>query len=182
RVTMTVPRLAVLAAITTLVVGSTIGVLVQLELASKNAFLPEGAIGGHVTAQVVGYLVLIGMAISEWRLKDTPGLTWPGIVQVGLLFLGGILITIGALLNIQALLGAFIPAELIAIIIYCVRLGPRIRRLNWLPLTGERHFGLVVPYLVFNLFLLLWLITAVVTTVSGPFGPFRFCLVFAFSL
>jgi len=38
---MTVPRLAVLAAITTLVVGSTIGVLVQLELASKNAFLPE---------------------------------------------------------------------------------------------------------------------------------------------
>ncbi|TMG19141.1 MAG: hypothetical protein E6I01_01700, partial [Chloroflexi bacterium] len=69
RVTMTVPRLAVLAAITTLVVGSTIGVLVQLELASKNAFLPEGAIGGHVTAQVVGYLVLIGMAISEWRLK-----------------------------------------------------------------------------------------------------------------
>src|SRR5207249_2173410 len=37
RVTMTVPRLAVLAAITTLVVGSTIGVLVQLELASKNA-------------------------------------------------------------------------------------------------------------------------------------------------
>ena len=47
-----------------LVVGSTIGVLIQLELVSKNAFLPEGAIGGHVTAQVVGYLVLIGMAIS----------------------------------------------------------------------------------------------------------------------
>jgi hypothetical protein len=180
RVTMTVPRLAVLAAIMTLVVGSTIGVLVQVELASKSAFLPDGAIGGHVTAQVVGYLVLIGMAIGEWRLKNTPGLTWPGIVQVGLLFLGGILITIGALLNVQALLGAFIPAELIAVIIYCVRLGPQLRRISWLKPGSDRHFGLVIPYLVINLLLLMWLITGVVTKVYARFELIPLWLVFAF--
>jgi hypothetical protein len=180
RITMTVPRLAVLAAITTLVVGSTIGVLVQLELASKSAFLPDGAIGGHVTAQVVGYLVLIGMAISEWRLRNTPGLTWPGIVQVSLLFLGGILITIGAFLNIQALLGAFIPAELIAVIIYCVRLGPQLRHISWLKPGSERHFGLVVPYLIINLILLMWLITGVVTKVYARFELIPIWLVFAF--
>jgi len=180
RVTMTVPRLAVLAAITTLVVGSTIGVLVQLELASKSAFLPDGAIGGHVTAQVVGYLVLIGMAITEWRLKNTPGLTWPGVLQVGLLFLGGILITIGAFLNIQALLGAFIPAELIAVIIYCVRLGPQLRQIRWLKPGSERHFGLVVPYLIINLILLMWLITGVVTKVYARFELIPIWLVFAF--
>jgi hypothetical protein len=180
RVTMTVPRLAVLAAIMTLVVGSTIGVLVQVELASKSAFLPDGAIGGHVTAQVVGYLVLIGMAIAEWRLKNTPGLTWPGIVQVGLLFLGGILITIGALLNVQALLGAFIPAELIAVIIYCVRLGPQLRRISWLKPGSDRHFGLVIPYLVINLLLLMWLITGVVTKVYARFELIPLWLVFAF--
>ena len=180
QVTMTVPRLAVLAAIATLVVGSTIGVLVQLELASKSTFLPEGAIGGHVTAQVVGYLVLIGMAISEWRLRNTPGLTWPGIVQVSLLFLGGILITIGALLNVQALLGAFIPAELIAVIIYCFRLGPQLRRVKWLVPSSERHFGLVVPYLVVNLILLVWLITGVVTKVYARFELIPLWLVFAF--
>src|SRR5437764_793154 len=155
-------------------------VLLTLELASKTAFLPEGAIGGHVTAQVVGYLVLIGMAISEWRLKNTPGLTWPGIVQVGLLFLGGILITIGALLNVQALLGAFIPAELIAVIIYCVRLGPQLRRVNWLAPNSERHLGLVVPYLVINLILLVWLITGVVTKVYARFELIPIWLVFAF--
>ncbi|HEV2012937.1 MAG TPA: hypothetical protein VGR77_03510 [Candidatus Dormibacteraeota bacterium] len=180
RVTMTVPRLAVLAAITTLVVGSTIGVLVQLELASKSQFLPDGAIGGHVTAQVVGYLVLIGMAISEWRLKNTPGLTWPGIIQVGLLFLGGILITIGALLNLQALLGAFIPAELAAVIIYCVRLGPQLRRIDWLAPTSDRHFGLVVPYLVLNLGLLIWLITGVVTKTYARIELIPLWLIFAF--
>ncbi|HEV3097555.1 MAG TPA: hypothetical protein VG104_10445 [Candidatus Dormibacteraeota bacterium] len=180
RVRMTVPRLAVLAAIMTLVVGSTIGVLVQVELASKSAFLPDGAIGGHVTAQVVGYLVLIGMAIGEWRLKNTPGLTWPGIVQVGLLFLGGILITIGALLNVQALLGAFIPAELIAVIIYCVRLGPQLRRISWLKPGSDRHFGLVIPYLVINLLLLMWLITGVVTKVYARFELIPLWLVFAF--
>jgi len=180
RVRMTVPRLAMLAAIATLVVGSTIGVLIQLELASKNAFLPEGAIGGHVTAQVVGYLVLLGMAISEWRLKNTPGLTWPGIIQVGLLFLGGVLITIGALLNVQALLGAFIPAELAAVIIYTVRLAPQLRRIDWLALTSDRHFGLVVPYLILNLALLIWLITGVVTKVYARFELIPLWLVFAF--
>jgi len=180
RVTMTVPRLAVLAAITTLVVGSTIGVLIQLELASKSQFLPDGAIGGHVTAQVVGYLVLIGMAISEWRLKNTPGLTWPGVIQVGLLFLGGILITIGALLNVQALLGAFIPAELAAVIIYCVRLGPQLRRVDWLAPTSDRHFGLVVPYLVLNLGLLIWLITGVVTKAYARIELIPLWLIFAF--
>jgi hypothetical protein len=180
RLQMTVPRLAVLAAIATLVVGSTIGVLIQLQLASKSQFLPEGAIGGHVTAQVVGYLVLIGMAISEWRLKNTPGLTWPGIIQVGLLFLGGVLITIGALLNVQALLGAFIPAELAAVIIYCVRLGPQLRRIAWLAPTSDRHFGLVVPYLILNLALLIWLITGVVTKVYARFELIPLWLVFAF--
>jgi hypothetical protein len=180
RVRMTVPRLAVLAAIATLVVGSTIGVLIQLELASKSQFLPEGAIGGHVTAQVVGYLVLIGMAISEWRLKNTPGLTWPGIIQVGLLFLGGILITIGALLNVQALLGAFIPAELAAVVIYTVRLAPQLRRIDWLAATSDRHFGLVVPYLILNLALLIWLITGVVTKVYARFELIPLWLVFAF--
>src|ERR1700682_4454929 len=180
RVTMTVPRSAVPAAISTLVVGSTIGVLVQLELASKSQFLPDGAIGGHVTAQVVGYLVLIGMAISEWRLKNTPGLTWPGIIQVGLLFLGGILITIGALLNVQPLLGAFIPAELAAVIIYCVRLGPQLRRIEWLAPTSDRHFGIVVPYLVLNLGLLIWLITGVVTQTYARIDVIPLWLIFAF--
>jgi hypothetical protein len=179
-VRMTVPRLAVLAAIATLVVGSTIGVLIQLELASKSQFLPDGAIGGHVTAQVVGYLVLIGMAISEWRLKNTTGLTWPGVIQVGLLFLGGVLITIGALLNVQALLGAFIPAELAAVIIYCVRLGPQLRRVDWLAATSDRHFGLVVPYLVVNLGLLIWLIAGVVTKAYARFELIPLWLVFAF--
>jgi hypothetical protein len=180
QVHLTVPRLAVLAAIATLVVGSTIGLLIQLELASKSQFLPEGAIGGHVIAQVVGYLVLIGMAVSEWRLKNTPGLTLPGIIQVGLLFVGGVLITIGALLNVQALLGAFIPAELAAVIIYSVRLAPQLRRIDWLAPTSDRHFGLVVPYLVLNLGLLIWLITGVVTKAYARFELIPLWLVFAF--
>src|SRR2546423_11351671 len=120
------------------------------------------------------------MAISEWRVKNTPGLPWPGIVQVGLLFLGGVLITIGALLNVQALLGAFIPAELAAVIIYCVRLGPQLRRIDWLAPTSDRHFGLVVPYLVVNLGLLIWLITGVVTKTYARFELIPLWLVFAF--
>ncbi len=181
RVRMTVPHLAVLAAITTLTIGSTIGVLVQLELATKRVFLPEGAIGGHVSAQVVGYLVLIGMAISEWRLRpEVMKLSWPGAIQVALLFFGGVLLTIGALLNIQPLLGVFIPLELIATIIYLVRLGPRVLEVQWLRAGSERHFGIILPFLVVNLGLLIWLILGVVTKRYARFELIPPWLIFAF--
>ena len=91
-----------------------------------------------------------------------------------------ILITIGALLNVQALLGAFIPAELAAVIIYCVRLGPQLRRIDWHAPTSDRHFGLVVPYLVLNLGLLMWLITGVVTKTYARIELIPLWLIFAF--
>jgi len=162
-VPLTVPRLAVLAAIVTLTIGSTIGLLVQVQLATKNSFLPAGAIGGHASAQVVGYLVLIAMAITEWRLVPAVGHLSPaGVLQVVLPFLGGLLVSLGALLNVLPLLGAFIPLELAAVAIYLVRVGPRLLRVPWLEGSSGRHFGVAVPFLVANIGLAIWLIFGLV--------------------
>jgi hypothetical protein len=179
---MTVPRLGVIAALVSLSVGSTIGVLVQIELAVSSTFLPEGAIGAHVSAQVVGYLVLVGMSVAEWQLiPERRTLSWPGVIQVVLLFLGGILVAVGALLNVQPLLGAFIPLELIALVIYVVRIGPRIVRVRWSERGGGRHFALAAPFLVANLGLLLWLIVGVtVTKTYARFEAIPVWLIFAF--
>src|SRR5438067_112618 len=155
--------------------------------------LPRQVLLTHVHAGTLGWITLGVIAICLWLFGEesaAPGnsqavralslLPAIGIPIYVLAFLSGILITIGALLNIQALLGAFIPAELIAVIIYCVRLGPQLRRVNWLAPTSERHFGLVVPYLVINLILLVWLITGVVTKVYARFELIPIWLVFAF--
>ncbi len=181
-VRLTIPRLAILAAVTTLTVGSTIGVLVQIQLATKAQLLPNGAIGGHVSAQVVGYLVLIGMGISEWRLVPHTGrLSRLGVAQIALPFGGGLLLTIGALLDIQPLLGAFIPFEIIAVVIYLVRLAPHLQRVPWLRAGSARHFGITVPFLVANLTLLIWLIVGVVVTKTyARFEAIPPWLIFAF--
>jgi hypothetical protein len=176
----TAPRLAIAAALVTLAIGSTIGVLLQVQQVTAASFLPADAIGGHVGAQVVGYLVLMGMALAEWRLLPDAPLTRPARAQIALLFAGGLLTSIGALTSSQVLLGVFIPLEIAAMVIFVVRLAPRLRAVRWLERGSERHFGLIVPFLAANVTLLVVLIAGVV---SGRYAEFTLIppwLVFAF--
>lgn len=177
----TVPRLGVLAAVLTLVIGSSIGVVVQFQLASNTNWLPDGAIAGHAGAQVVGYLVLIAMSICEWRLQPpTARLSKLGVAQVVLLFLGGLLVSIGAMLNSQPLLGSFIPFEIIALAFFIWRLAPRLAKVRWLEAGSERQFALMAPFLVLDVLLLVYLITATLTGIYADFTLTPTWLVFAF--
>jgi hypothetical protein len=176
----TSPRLATVAALVTLAIGSTIGVLLQVERAAATSLLPAEAIGGHVGAQVVGYLVLMGMALAEWRLLPDAALTRPARAQIGLLFAGGLLTSVGALTSSEVLLGVFIPLEIAALVIFVGRLVPRLRGVGWLARGSERHFGLIVPFLVANVILLVVLIAGVVSGRYADFGLIPPWLVFAF--
>ncbi len=166
---LSVPRLGVLLAFVTLVVGSTLGVLVQIELAASHTFLPEGAIGGHASAQVGGYLVLFALSAIEWRLRGADDFGWPGRIQVLLLFIGGLLLAVGVLFNIQPLLGSFIPLDLIALAIFLVRVGPRIASVRWLDPGSSRLYAIAVPWAVVNLLLTVWFI-ALFIGANGDFN------------
>jgi len=166
---LSVPRLGVLLAFVTLVVGSTLGVLVQIELAASHTFLPEGAIGGHASAQVGGYLVLFALSAIEWRLRGADDFGWPGRIQVLLLFFGGLLLAVGVLFNIQPLLGSFIPLDLIALAIFLVRVGPRIASVRWLDPGSSRLYAIAVPWAVVNLLLTVWFI-ALFIGANGDFN------------
>lgn len=174
------PQLAVAAALVTLAIGSTIGVLIQIERAVGDVFLPSDSIGGHAGAQVVGYLVLIGMAIAEWALLPDAPRTRAATWQVALLFAGGLLTSIGALTGSEPLLGIFIPLELAALAIFLVRLLPRLTRVRWSERGPERQFGLVVPFLVANVILLVVLIAGVISGKYEDFDLIPPWLVFAF--
>src|SRR5438093_4635362 len=51
QIRLTVARLALLGALFTLIVGSVIGVLLQIQIATNNAFLPSGAFAAHPATQ-----------------------------------------------------------------------------------------------------------------------------------
>ena len=173
---LTAPRLGLLLSFTVLVIGSTIGVLIQIQGAANHTFLPDNAIAGHAAAQVAGYLVLSALSIIDWRLNGTKKLGWAGGVQVVLLFMAGILVALGALLNIQPLLGAFIPLAIIAALIFLVRIGRKVVSTNWMAATSTRHYAIAVPWVIVNLVVT---IIAIVIAINVGFNNAPFNLFIA---
>lgn len=153
-----VPRLGALLAFTTLVIGSTLGVLIQVQGAINHSFMPSGAIGGHASAQVGGYLVLFALSVIDWRLKGTDTMETAGVIQVGMLFLSGVCLAAGVLLEIQPLLGLYIPLEIIALVIFLVRLGSRIAGAAWAEASSERHFAIASLWIIVNLALTIYVV------------------------
>jgi hypothetical protein len=168
-IAMTVPRLGFMLAFVTLIVGSTIGVLIQVQLAASHQFLPDAAVGGHASAQVGGYLVLFALSAIEWRLKGAEGVGVAGRVQVALLFIGGILLSIGVLLNIQPLLASFIPLDLVALGIFLARVGPQVLGAAWLEAGSSRHFAIAAAWAIVNLVLTIIFVVALI----GAQGDFN---------
>lgn len=109
RVPLTVAHLGMLAAMTTLTLGAVLGVILGIWLKGGLKFLPEGIFSTHPTTMVVGYLILTGMAISEWRLIPSQRPFTAdrlGTTQVILPFLAGLVLTVGALLDNIAIISA----------------------------------------------------------------------------
>jgi len=169
QVRLTVARLALLGGIFTLIVGSVIGVILQVQFATSTP-VSAGALAAHPATQVVGYLLLIGMAISEWRLMpDTGKLPRAGVVQITFPFIAGFILTVGTLLNLTPLLGLNVLFELIGIFIYIVRFAPRILRISWLARNSNRFFAFSAIFVVVNVAILTYLI---VSTISGIYPSF----------
>ncbi len=170
---MSTPRLGVILGFTVLVIGSTIGVLIQIEDAANHKFLPDSAVAGHAAAQVFGYLVLVSLSLIDWRLKETSKLTWPGGIQVVLYFLAGLLVAIGALLSILPLLGTFIPLSIIATVIFLVRVGGRVVTTNWMEVGSRRHYAVAVPWVIVNIVVTITAVVLIISKGSEGGAPFN---------
>ena len=170
QIRLTVAHIAILGALVTVTVGAVIGVLLQVEFATSGNFLPSGAFAAHPATMVVGYLLLVGMAISEWQLMpDTGRLPRAGLVQIALPFTAGLVLTVGLLYNNFALLGVNVLFEIVGVVIYIVRFAPRVLRARWLEPTSERYFAISSIFVVVNVALIVYLIGAIVTKVYTDF-------------
>ena len=67
---LTTPRLGAAIGLVTLVLGSTLGVLLQIQFATEGLQLPEGSIGAHAETQISAYPYWLPCRLptgSSWR-------------------------------------------------------------------------------------------------------------------
>jgi len=169
------PRVGIVVAIFMLLLGGTIGTLLQIQLATDTQIFPSDGdvVGGHAVAMVFSYLILFGMVVAEWRLVGgTPGhLPRGGIMQVSFLVLAGLVSIVALLFNLQPLLPITILLEVGAVVTFLVRLGGPIMRLPWGVASGARQFGASAIFIVIDIVLVIVTI-AIFISVEGDIDRF----------
>ena len=167
---LTNPQLSVVLGLTTLVIGSTLGVIVQILYATNNLNDQNAVlIGAHASAQVGGYLILVAAGVAEWILNPAGGRTRGGEIQSWLLFLAGLTLAIGFLANVQPFLLISNVLQLVGVGMVAVRLGGRVLGAAWGSPTGIRHAAIAIPYMVLGLGLLIGLV-AMSIAAQGDFS------------
>jgi hypothetical protein len=160
-VELTVPHLGILAAVASSAIGAVLGVLLGIQVASGEKIFPTGGEDSHPAMMVVGFLVPVGMALSEWGLrfgKAPLPVTTASKFQIGLPFVGGILVMIGILLDAAPIIGLSLPFEIVGIIIYLRRLWPDLRSIDWIGGAQERFSAVSAIALPLDIIWLAYLI------------------------
>jgi hypothetical protein len=139
--TLGVPHWGFIAALGTSITGGVLGVLLGMELATGDNWLPDGGEDAHPATMVVGFLVPIAMAMAEWAFyfPNPPKATRAGKIQMVFPFVGGILLMLSLLLDIVPLAPIAVLLEIVGLVILVVRMWPNVRRLEWRAATPERH-------------------------------------------
>lgn len=160
------PAIAIALALTTFAYGAVFGVVLQIAFATKTTLLPGDGIGAHAATMTTSYLMLAGMALTEWRLLGTRGVPKAGLVQIGALFFGGAVLAAALLfdLGFQVAGGLNILAEFVAVIIFVVRLWPTALRVDWMAADGRRHIALAALVIPVSMGILVSLIAQVMSS------------------
>ena len=175
---LSVPRLGVLAAVTTLTLGGLLGVLLGVMIATGNDILPGDAYASHPATMVIGFLVPVGMAVAEWHirpeLRDVRA-TRAGWLQIGLPFIGGICVTAGLLADAPPIISLSLPFEVIGVGIFVARMRPGLGRLGSAEAAPDFVAAPTVVWLILNMVFFIYLIARF----QGDFDKVRVGLVLA---
>jgi hypothetical protein len=154
---LSTPRLGAVIGLVTLVVGSTLGVLVQIQFATDAVALPEGTVAAHAETQVSAYLVLISMSLAYWLLRGDDR-TRRGTWMVWLFFTGGAIIAIALLTNQIQASAAYIPLDLAAFVVFLTLAWRQVVSPGWFVADSRRHFAIAIPFALLFLGIFIFLI------------------------
>jgi hypothetical protein len=163
------PQLGVALAISTFTLGGVIGVLLQVQFALGISIVPGDSIGAHAGAMTFGYLALAGMAALDWKVLGTTGLPRAGVVQYVALAAGGLIITVALLTGTEQIGGMlYLVAELVAVVLFGVRVLPKALRAEWLRAGAAQFLGASAAWIVTALVLFMAVVAQFVA--AGPTG------------
>lgn len=145
-----VPHVGFLAALGTSIAGGVLGVLLGIELATGDNWLP-GDIGAHPATMVVGFLVPVGLAMAEWAFffPVPPKATRLGVLQMAFPFVGGMILMLSMLLEVTALAPIAILLQIAGIAIFVKRLWPQFRAVSLTEASPGRHAVMATVGLAF---------------------------------
>jgi hypothetical protein len=140
-ITLSVPHWGFLAALGTSIVGGVLGVLLGLELATGDNYLPDGGEDAHPATMVVGFLIPVALAMAEWAFffPSPPKATRAGIIQMVFPFTGGVVLMLSLLLDVSPLAPIAILLEVVGVGIFIYRMWPSIRALHWAAMSPPLH-------------------------------------------
>ncbi|HEV2010989.1 MAG TPA: hypothetical protein VGS17_08200, partial [Candidatus Limnocylindria bacterium] len=161
---LSVAQLAAVLSLVSLVIGSTLGVLIQIQLATGAKIFANDPVGAHATAQVSGYLVLMSVGLIDWQLLgDRSRRTLASNVMIGALFVGGLCVAGGLLLAVIPIAALATPLQIVAVVIFLIRVAPSAFRTPF-GSGSARFFAIAVPFLVANIVLTVYLIVTIVSS------------------
>lgn len=171
------PALAVALGLGTFGYGAIIGVLLQVQMASGTDVFPPGAdiIGAHAGTMVFSYLILVAMGLIEWQTKGTTGRPAAGLVQLIALFGGGALlaaVSIFAADQVQSIGGIYLLVELIAIVLFVVRILPTALRVDWMAASPGRYLATASVFVIVAMAMYLVLVVSFLSDPTQPFEQF----------
>ncbi len=171
------PALAVTLGITSFFYGGVIGVLLQVQLATEVALFPANAdiIGAHAGTMTFAYLILAAMGFLEWRIRATTGMPILGLVQVVALFGGGALLAVVSIFapdQVEAIGGIYLVVELVAVVLFAIRILPSAARTSWWSDTPARYLGASSIFVVVAMALYISLVMSFLADPTQPFENF----------
>lgn len=158
------PALAIALGLTTFTYGAIIGILRQVQLAGGPTPFPATAdiVGAHASAMVFSYLILIAMGLLEWRTLGTTDRPRGGVAQIVLLFVGGVIISFTLLFLLreaqQPAGGLYLLVELIAVVLFSIRVLPRAIRVDWSRDAAGRHLAVSSIFVVVATLIFLYIV------------------------
>jgi hypothetical protein len=165
---LSTPQLGAVVGLVALVIGSTLGVLLQIGFATKTTLLPGESVGAHAETQVSAYLVLVAMSVAYWRLHGNDR-TARGTWMVWLFFLGGAVNAVSLLANVPQATVAFIPLDIAAFVLLFTVVWRQVLSPGWLAADSARHYAIAVPFGVVFLVIFMVVIGGLVSQVWKEF-------------
>ena len=159
-------------AISMFALGAVVGVLLQVGFAAGTAIVPGDGIGAHAGAMTFGYLVLAGMAVQEWRVRGTTGRPGGGRRPARRAVHRRPGPSSARCSPARAQIGGmlYLLAELVAVVLFLVRIVPRALRIDWTAASAERHIAAAAIWIVIALGIFMYLVMQFVAAAGDVDG------------